>query len=99
MKVDFGCQMLHVARRFADREALVNIERGRRYRFMDFHLLTNKIANMVMDRFGAEIDHIRRRASHERGRKGAPQEGPGEILEGETTEGELIGFFPANPWD
>jgi len=51
MKVNFGCQMMHVARRFADREALVNIERGRRYSLMDFHLLTNKIANMLMDRF------------------------------------------------
>jgi len=29
MKAHFGCQMMHVARRFADREALVNIERCR----------------------------------------------------------------------
>ena len=52
MKVNFGSQMMHVARRFADREALVNIERGRRDSFMEFHLLTNRIANMLMARFG-----------------------------------------------
>ncbi len=52
MKVNFGQQMLHVATRFADKEALVNIERGRRYTFMELHLLTNKIANMLLNRFG-----------------------------------------------
>ncbi len=52
MKVDFGRQMLQVARRYAEKEALVNIERDRRLTFMELHLLTNRIATMLMKRLG-----------------------------------------------
>lgn len=51
MKINFGRQMLSLAKIWGDREALVNTERGRRYTYEQFHLLTNKIANMVRDRF------------------------------------------------
>lgn len=52
MKTNFGKQMQNLATVWRDREALVNTERGRRYTYKQFHLLTNKIANMLMDRFG-----------------------------------------------
>ena len=52
MKVNFGRQMQYLARIWGEREALVNIERGRRYTYKQLHLLTNKIANMLRDRFG-----------------------------------------------
>ena len=52
MKVNFGRQMQSLARIWGDREALVNTERGRRYTYKQLHLLTNKIANMLRDRFG-----------------------------------------------
>ena len=49
-KVDFGRQFSLLAQRFADREALVNIERGRRFTFRELHLLTNQICNMMSGR-------------------------------------------------
>jgi len=52
VKVNFGRQMQTLARIWGDREALVNIERGRRYTYRELHLLTNKIANMLRNRFG-----------------------------------------------
>ena len=44
--------MQSLARIWGEREALVNTERGRRYTYKQLHLLTNKIANTVRDRFG-----------------------------------------------
>jgi len=52
MKIDFSRQMLQVARRYGEREALVNIERGRRLTFMELHLLTNRISKMMTERLG-----------------------------------------------
>lgn len=52
MRVNFGRQMQSLARIWGTREALVNTERGRRYTYKQFHLLTNKIANMIRYRFG-----------------------------------------------
>lgn len=54
MKMNFVRTMAHLAVRFADAEALVNIERQRRYSFRDFHRLTNRIANMLRDRLGLQ---------------------------------------------
>jgi len=51
MKINFGQMMLQTARNFSDREALVNVERNRRFTFMELHLLTNRICNMMRDRF------------------------------------------------
>ncbi|GJG94373.1 class I adenylate-forming enzyme family protein [Cupriavidus pauculus] len=52
MKMDFARVMGQIAVQFADQEALVNIERGRRYTFRELHRLTNRIANMMHTRLG-----------------------------------------------
>ena len=58
MNINFGQMMLQTARKFSDREALVNIERNRRYTFMELHLLTNRICNMMRDRFGLGVGDV-----------------------------------------
>jgi len=52
MKIDFGRQLELLSRLFADQEALVNVERKRRYGFRELHLLSNRIANAMRDRLG-----------------------------------------------
>jgi fatty-acyl-CoA synthase len=52
MKTNFARVVDAVARQFSDREALVNIERNRRYTFRELHLLTNRIVNMMRERLG-----------------------------------------------
>ena len=47
MKMNFSTISERLADTFGDREALVNIERDRRYNFREFHLLTNRIVNMM----------------------------------------------------
>jgi fatty-acyl-CoA synthase len=47
MKVNFSTISERLADTFGEREALVNIERNRRYTFREFHLLTNRIVNMM----------------------------------------------------
>ena len=37
---------------FSDRTALVNIERNRRFTFWQLHELTNKLCNLIKDKFG-----------------------------------------------
>ena len=48
MKINFSTISERLADTFGDNEALVNIERNRRYSFREFHLLTNRIVNMMM---------------------------------------------------
>ncbi len=50
MKIDFGQIFEGVVDRYGDREALVNIERNRRYSFKQLHLLSNRIANMMYEK-------------------------------------------------
>jgi acyl-CoA synthetase (AMP-forming)/AMP-acid ligase II len=50
MKMDFSRAMGLLAVRHAEREALVNIERNRRYTYDELHRLTNSITNMMRDR-------------------------------------------------
>src|SRR5450631_163960 len=52
MKTNFARVVASMARQFADREALVNVERKRRYTFHQFHLLTNRIVNMMRTKLG-----------------------------------------------
>jgi len=52
VKINFGRLLLQTARQFSDRQALVNVERVRTFTFMELHLLTNKICNLLRDRFG-----------------------------------------------
>ena len=47
MKIDFSVISERLADTYGDREALVNIERNRRYSYREYHLLTNRIANMM----------------------------------------------------
>jgi acyl-CoA synthetase (AMP-forming)/AMP-acid ligase II len=49
MKVNFARVIGIAARQFADREALVNVERKRRYTFRELHLVTNRIVNAMRD--------------------------------------------------
>ena len=50
MKMNFARMTEQLALRFRDREALVNIERGRRYTHRELDLLTNRIVNMMRER-------------------------------------------------
>tara|TARA_R110002074_G_scaffold112895_5_gene241319 strand:+ start:3716 stop:5287 length:1572 start_codon:yes stop_codon:yes gene_type:complete len=47
--MNFSNQFQLIADQFPDREALVNIERNRRYTFKEWHLLSNRIVNMMRD--------------------------------------------------
>lgn len=58
MKVNFGRLMLNNAKLYADQEALVNVEKNRRYTFMELHLLTNQICNMMRDQLGLKMGDI-----------------------------------------
>lgn len=50
MKINFARTMSQLAVRYADHEALVNVERRRRYNFAELHRLTNRIVNMMRER-------------------------------------------------
>ncbi len=52
MKINFSNHFQTLADRYGDREALVHVDRGRRYTFDEFHRLTNRIVNMMRDRLG-----------------------------------------------
>ncbi|RJG26429.1 long-chain fatty acid--CoA ligase [Massilia cavernae] len=50
MKMNFARVMGQAALCYANQDALVNIERDRRYSFRELHLLTNRIVNMMRTR-------------------------------------------------
>jgi acyl-CoA synthetase (AMP-forming)/AMP-acid ligase II len=52
MEMDFSRIMSLIALRHGQREALVNIERGRRYSFVEYHRLTNRIAYAMKTTLG-----------------------------------------------
>ena len=47
MKINFSNHIEALANRFGDKEAVVNIEKNRRYSYSEFHALTNRIVNMM----------------------------------------------------
>lgn len=47
MKMNFSRVMRLMAQRHRNREAIVNVERKRRYTYGEYHLLTNRIANAL----------------------------------------------------
>jgi fatty-acyl-CoA synthase len=49
-QLNFSRVMAAMALRYKDNLAIVNVERNRRYTFAEYHLLTNRIANMCRDR-------------------------------------------------
>ena len=55
MQTNFSIVSENLARTFGAAEAIVNVERQRRYSFAEYHRLTNKIVNMMCDRL-----HLRR---------------------------------------
>jgi len=50
MKVNFARLIGQIAMQYGEREALVNVERDRRYTCRELHLLTNRIVNMMRER-------------------------------------------------
>jgi len=50
MQVDFSIVSENLAKTYGDAECVVNVERGRRYSFVEFHRLTNRIVNMMRER-------------------------------------------------
>lgn len=52
MQVNFSTISENLALTFGEAECLVNVERNRRYSFRDYHLLTNRIINMMTERLG-----------------------------------------------
>jgi acyl-CoA synthetase (AMP-forming)/AMP-acid ligase II len=52
MKLNFCRVMRGLVQRFGDAEALVNIERDRRFSYREYHLLTNRIANAIRGELG-----------------------------------------------
>lgn len=52
MKIDFARMVDAASRQFADREALVNVERNRRYTFRDLNTITNRIVNAMRGPLG-----------------------------------------------
>lgn len=50
--------MLQIAKAHKNKLALKNIERNREFTFMELHLLTNKICNMIHDRFGMRENDV-----------------------------------------
>jgi acyl-CoA synthetase (AMP-forming)/AMP-acid ligase II len=52
MKMDFARTLAGLAGQYANCEALVNVERARRYTFRELHALTNRIANMTRFKLG-----------------------------------------------
>ncbi len=52
MKVNFTRMMRQAVRTYGSKEALVNVERNRRYSFEELHRLSNRIVNMMRERLG-----------------------------------------------
>ena len=52
MLINMGRLLRQTALCFSDRTALINIERNRRFTFSQLHELTNKLCNLIKDRFG-----------------------------------------------
>jgi acyl-CoA synthetase (AMP-forming)/AMP-acid ligase II len=50
MQIDFSIISENLARTYGDTECIVNVERNRRYTFREYHLLTNRITNMMHER-------------------------------------------------
>jgi acyl-CoA synthetase (AMP-forming)/AMP-acid ligase II len=50
MQVNFSVVSEGLARTYGDAECIVNVERNRRYNFREYHLLTNRIVNMMRSR-------------------------------------------------
>ncbi len=52
MHINYSVISENLARTHGDAECVVNVERNRRYSFREYHLLTNRIVNMMRERLG-----------------------------------------------
>ncbi|MFX1674803.1 AMP-binding protein [Paraburkholderia sp. A2WS-5] len=52
MIINFARTVEQLSLCYGAREALVNVERGRRYSFSELHCLTNRVVNMMRERLG-----------------------------------------------
>ena len=52
MLINMSRVLEQIALRFLDRTALVNVERNRKFTFWQLHVLTNKLCNVIKDKFG-----------------------------------------------
>ena len=50
MQIDFSIVSENLAKSYGDAECIVNVERDRRYSFVEYHRLTNRIVNMMRER-------------------------------------------------
>ena len=50
MKINYGKLMYQIARSYPDKVAIYNVERKRSFTFMELHLLTNKIADIILNK-------------------------------------------------
>lgn len=56
--MNFGRLMLQNAQQFSNKTALVNVEKDRSFTFMELHLLTNRICNMMSDHFSLKAGDV-----------------------------------------
>jgi len=54
MKINFSQHFQQLVDKYGDNEALVNVERNRRYSYKELHCLTNKIANVISQTLGLD---------------------------------------------
>ena len=52
MLINFSVVSEGLARTCGDADCIVNVERDRRYTFRQYHSLTNRIVNMMLERLG-----------------------------------------------
>ena len=52
MHINYSVISENLARTYGDAECIVNVERNRRFSFREYHLLTNRIVNMMRERLG-----------------------------------------------
>ncbi|MBV1882199.1 MAG: AMP-binding protein [Pseudomonadales bacterium] len=59
MKINYSSHFQSLADQYAENEALVNVERNRRYTYRAMHLLTNQIVNMMREELSLKSgDHF-----------------------------------------
>ncbi|MEA3358381.1 MAG: hypothetical protein U9R17_03090, partial [Thermodesulfobacteriota bacterium] len=59
-----GRLLRQTALRFSDRTALINVERNRRFTFSQLHELTNKLCNLIKDKFDVSYSKTLEKPSH-----------------------------------
>jgi len=58
MKINYGNMINQIAMKYSDKIAIYNVERKRSFTFMELHLLTNKISNLIKIRFNLKSGDV-----------------------------------------